>query len=981
MSMRRRFQGNFSRLLVAWLVWSGMSLSVQVAQGQLPQHEAPEEQVAPLWAHENSDIPVDPRITFGVLDNGLRYVLLPNAEPPERISLRLWVNVGSFHEEDHQQGLAHFLEHAAFLGTTDFDVREQKEYFQRLGMKFGADTNAHTSFMETAYKLELPDNNEQLLKDAFRLLRGYATDMLIPEDEVLRERGVVLSELRDRDGAGYRTLVNRFEFLLAGTRLVTRFPIGKAEIIAGATADLLRDLYEKWYVPERMVLIVVGDMDVELVESLLKTYFSEIPAGAHAIEEPDSGQLLEQGEQVGFHRESEYEVAQIGLYQLDDYEEQPDTQQSRAMEIVIALANDMLTQRFSRLAMQEDAKFASGYAMYDEGYLTYQMAGVGVAAQPRYWKEGMEIAATELQRAIQHGFMPVEFEEAKARYLRGLEAAVEGLPSTPSDELANALMRSIADHYVYSHPEYNLGFGRQVLDSVPLEQVNAVFAELWQGDAPKVFLTGNLPDEVTVESIQSVFQQAWELEPEAPVDLERPVFAYREFGEPGKIVGRQHVEDLDLHTWELANGIRVNLKVTDFENDRIYTLVRVDGGMLELPADKPGLAMFADMGFVEGGLGQHSIQELQRVFAGKLVGAEFSVESDAYVLSGVTTGKEIEEQLQLLAAYLTDPGFRNEGVRVVKERLPMLYSRYQQTPEGNWNYWGNRLLYEDDHRLNIPVREQVEAVGMNDLREWLAPALQSNFVEVSIIGDFDVAALEPLVLRTLGALPARKGTPAQYRDHEVAQRKEPSGLVRHDFVSQFPRALAVVVWPSVNYWEVDTKRKLRLVSEVMIDHLDKRLRGELGDVYSPYAYVRDDEAFSGFGDFIGISLGSTENVEVLAKLIREIGGELAAGNIDEDALARARQPMLKQIRDIARNNNYWLQRVLARAQSRPEMLDHARNLLSSYEGYTLDEVRETAAQFLKPELASLLLFVPVAEEKSGSEEEAASQESTVVGAE
>lgn len=910
------------------------------------------------WAHERSDIPADPRVFFGELENGFRYILMPNAEPPQRISIKLWVNVGSLHEEDHEQGLAHFLEHAAFLGTHDFDAREQKEYFQRLGMRFGADTNAHTGFAETAYKLELPDNNESLLKDAFRLLRGYADGMSIPEEEIVRERGVILSEKRDRDGAGYRTLIRRFKFLFEGTRLTTRFPIGEEEVIAGATSDLLRSLYQKWYIPQRMVLVAVGDLEVAELEALIQDHFADMKNPEVLPEDPEPGLLNPEASRFDLHRETEYEVAQIGLYQVFDYKYDPDTIEGRYTDLVIELANDMLTHRFTRRAMQPEARFSGGYGMYDEGYRTFILFGVGVSGQPRYWKEGLEVAVEELRRAVEYGFLPVEFEEAKARYLRGLQAAMEALPTVRSDALSNALMRSVADDFVFSHPEFDLELGRSFLESLPLEQVNQIFSEIWGGSLPRVFLTGNLPEEVDMAAIEQEFSNAWHKEVEAPEDLERPEFAYTEFREPGTVVNKQHEPDLDIHLWELSNGVRVNLKTTDFENDRIHLMLRVDGGLLSLPEGKPGLPMFAELAMVDAGLGKHSIDEIQRIFAGKLVGVRFSVESDAFILTATTTPEELEVQLKLLTAYLTDPGFRNEGLRVVNERLPMIYSRYLQTPEGNWNYRGDSLLFKSNYRLKVPSLEEVEAVGMNDLREWLLPAFQNGYVELSMVGEIDREQTEQGLLATLGSLPDRAATPEKREEARKIEFREQRGLIRNEFSSAFPRALAVVAWPAVDYWEVAAKRKLRLLSEIFTDRLNKRLRGEMGDVYTPYSFVRDDEAFTDYGYFVGTSLAASGSVERLAETIRDTAADLAGGDLDEDSLQRARQPLLKYIRDSGRNNAYWLERVLSRAQSRPEVLDHARDLYSSYEGFTLEDIKEVAARFLKPEKAYLLVFSP-----------------------
>ncbi|MCF6312167.1 MAG: insulinase family protein, partial [Verrucomicrobiales bacterium] len=212
-------------------------------------------------AQDKSDVKADPAVKWGVLENGMRYAIMKNAEPPKRVSMRLYIDAGSLMEQDNQQGLAHFLEHMAFNGTKHYPAGEMVEYFQRLGMAFGADTNAHTGFKETVYKLEMPDSDPKLLSQGFQLMRDYADGMLLGAPEIDKERGVIMSEKRTRDSVGWRTFVKQLEFILPEALISHRLPIGKAEVIEKAPRDRFVEFYKKWYTPDRMAFVVVGEVD------------------------------------------------------------------------------------------------------------------------------------------------------------------------------------------------------------------------------------------------------------------------------------------------------------------------------------------------------------------------------------------------------------------------------------------------------------------------------------------------------------------------------------------------------------------------------------------------------------------------------------------------------------------------------------------------------------------------------------------------
>ncbi|MCA1964563.1 MAG: insulinase family protein, partial [Prosthecobacter sp.] len=308
------------------------------------------------WPQDASDLKADPKATFGMLENGLRYVILPNQEPPGRASIRLYMDVGSLMEEDDQQGMAHFLEHMAFNGSRHFPGGEMVEYFQRLGMGFGADTNAHTSFKETVYMLELPKVEPKLVSEGMQLFRDYLDGMLLGEKEIDKERGIILSEKLSRDSIEYRTQIAGYEFALPESLLPRRLPIGIESTLKTMGRQRFVDFYQKWYTPKRAMIVAVGDFpDTALVRAEIEKNFADAaPRGPEAAD-PSLGKISTgRGIIAKLHTEMEAKALDISLEIVRPAKNQPDSAESRREKMVRDLADAMLNQRFSKLAKEKD---------------------------------------------------------------------------------------------------------------------------------------------------------------------------------------------------------------------------------------------------------------------------------------------------------------------------------------------------------------------------------------------------------------------------------------------------------------------------------------------------------------------------------------------------------------------------------------------------------------------------------------------------
>jgi len=338
---------------------------------------------SPAFPQENSDLKPDPAAHFGTLPNGVRYVVLPNHEPKGRVSLRLLVLAGSLHEAEDQRGLAHFLEHMAFNGSTHYAAGTLVEFFQRMGMKFGADLNANTSFDRTVYLLELAHSDDATIAEGLRVFSDDAAGLLLADDEINKERAVVLSELRARDSVGRRSFVARTEAMLGTTLFPRRMPEGLTEVITKAQRDRFIDFWNAWYRPEKMVVIAVGDFsDTGAIEKMITTTFAKLTARGPARPEPSLGELTKfDGVRPIFHAEPEAPATQISLTSFSSYTKEPDTAALHIKYLPRMLALAMLNRRFSILSKKENAVFRSAHVFVGEHFEFFREANLDISCQ------------------------------------------------------------------------------------------------------------------------------------------------------------------------------------------------------------------------------------------------------------------------------------------------------------------------------------------------------------------------------------------------------------------------------------------------------------------------------------------------------------------------------------------------------------------------------------------------------------------------
>jgi zinc protease len=413
---------------------------------------------------------------------------------------------------------------------------------------------------------------------------------------------------------------------------------------------------------------------------------------------------------------------------------------------------------------------------------------------------------------------------------------------------------------------------------------------------------------------------------------------------------------------QFANGVRLNLKPTDFEAGRIRVSIRVGGGTLTMPKDQPGLALLANVAFTAGGLGKHSVDDLQRILAGKTVGLSFGAQTDAFGFGAATNRADLLLQLQLFCAFLTDPGYRPESIRQVHKAAEQLYLRLAHTPDGPLQLEVAGLLGGGDPRFGLPAKEVMLSRSLDELKAWLSPQFARGPVEIAIVGDFEPAATIAAVAQTFGALPKREPKPAYTDARKVTPPSQPLAK-QYSITSEIPKALVRLYWPATDGRDIKLTRRLRLLSDVFADRLRVEIREKLGGTYSPNTAADLSDTYPGYGWLIADATVAPGDARSITDAIKAVATALHDKGVTDEELVRAKQPILTALRESSRTNPYWLGSVLAAAQEFPERLDWSRTRYSDNEGVTAAELTALAKQYLDPARASEFIILPVADKK------------------
>ncbi|RPH49901.1 MAG: insulinase family protein [Desulfobacteraceae bacterium] len=912
------------------------------------------------WPHEESDISPDPSVIYGRLANGFRYVLMKNHEPKDRVNIRLDVQAGSIQEEDGEEGLAHYLEHILFCGSTHFKPGELVKYFQDMGMQFGPDANAHTGFYETVYDILLPDGKKESLEKGLLIVEDFAKGALLPDSEVERERKVILAEKRARDSPNYRTLVSAMKFKFPDAAVSKRFPIGETEVIEKMTSQKLRDFYQAWYRPENIVLIIVGDFDSKTAISLIVEKFPAFSPGSPAKPEPPFGDISHNGIKPFYHYEKEEGSTSVGIETVNKAERVAETSERRKERFIGDIADRIVQNRLDGMVRKKKAPFTSASISSGIYLQRIRYAGISADCSPENWEKSISIVEQTLRSALEHGFTRREFERVKKDFTAMLDNAVKQESTRDSKVLANEIVWHINNHKVFQSPLQEKEFYSGVLSSLSLNDLHDSFKNTWDTDHRIVILTGNadLKGEMKPEDrIVAAYRKSLSVEIPKSSEQRTAVFPY--LPEPagkGKIMKKTIIPDPGIVQIDFENGVRLNLKKTDYEANEIRANILFGFGS---SAEPPGLEGISDLSAAvinESGLGGLDRDEMEEALAGKSTKVSFVAEDGRFLLKGISVTDETQLLFSLFYAHIMDPGYREESYLLSMERLSQTYLELSRSIDGAMHLSGERFLAGGDTRFGFPSPEKLKKLSLNDVRAWIDPSLKNDPLEISVVGDFNEESVIEFVSLYFGSLPER---PRGF------ERKRPdlpkfslAGFLNINVETEIGKAHVVVAYPTEDIWNIQRTRRFNILAEIVSEKMREEIREKMGAAYSYSAYNNPSRAYPGYGIFYAQAAVNPDEVLIVEEKIKKIVSETAGKGVVMEDLKRSADPILTMIKDMLRSNKYWLNNVLTESVRYPAQIEWSRTIIKDYESVTADELSELAAKYLDNGKAATIIIKP-----------------------
>ena len=961
------------------------------------------------WPHENSDVKPDPRIKWGRLPNGFRYAILPNFTPEHRVSLRLQIDTGSLHDPEGKLGLAKFVQRSTFLGTTRFPDGGILEYLDKLGMRTGAVRPAVTSYLDTVYRLQLPTNDLRTMKVALALLSEFTRDAIFQVQKIEEERELILSEISSRGTIESRTQEANLQLEYPNSALVDRPPGGTRGTISALTVPDLKSFYDLHYRPDRMTLYVVGDIDPDSADQLVTANFKDlVPRVSKDVDEAE-GVVLPSGRDTvaALHTEPRAAFTTIAISTNRVSQRRVDNTELRRDELARSMGNGMLSRRFDYAVSQGKAPIVKGQSGVQGVLNVANKFSVNAITEPEKWAESLAFSEQKLRRAIQFGFSEDEFSEARRRFLEFYQDLADRASLRNSSVLGDLLLSKVGSGLVFTHPEDDFGFVKKTLISMTREECHEQLKQEWDNSDISIFVAGNIgfengklvrdaeeisPADKRGQIIAIKDGQAGRTSVSAPApeprDPEEAVaaaqlileayaksrsvkidksdqsytprgFAYENSGTPGKLVSRNFVKDLNITQVVFGNNVRVNFKPTTFESDSISVLASFGGGRLDVVPGKPGLEIFTSSVFTEGGLGKHSAAELEETLAGRKVSADFIISDDSFLIRGYTRPKDIKTQLQLLCAYLNDPGFRPEGADLLRKSADITYGNIDRLASGIIQAKVEPYLRGSDPRFAFPTKEELLALTMEDAREWLMEPLQKGYLEVGIVGDFNLEQALVAATGTLGALPKRENIKPDYEKERELTFPSDVKVREFNFVGgSTARAMLMAFWKTVDLSDPAMVRRLDLLAGILSDRLRRRIRADMQETYSFQSANISSDTFTNYGYILAQSNVMPQHVENISAILKEVTSEIYNQGVTEQEVASEKAPALDLIRKQMRTNEYWLDTVVANCQELPGRLDWTRSAYQDCYAITWQEINKLAKDYLSPWKVLQIKVVP-----------------------
>jgi len=901
-------------------------------------------------------LPVDPKVKIGKLDNGLTYFIRKNSKPENRLALKLVIKAGSIDEDDNQKGLAHLCEHMAFNGTKHFEKDALVSYLESIGMEFGAELNAYTSFDETVYMLNLPTDSSDILENGFQVLDDWASNVSYDNEEIDKERGVVHEEWRTGRGAEQRVRDRYLPILFYGSKYADRLPIGSMDIIDNCSHETLKKYYKDWYRPEMQAVIVVGDLELEKMEELIKKYFAdnqnpENPRKREKFNLPDH-------EDTKFIIATDKEMSRtiIRLYFKHEIEDKS-TINWYKNNLTTTLFSNMLSNRYRELTQQAEPPFIAAFVGESSFIATKRFYSAAALAQDTGIEKAYTTLLTEVKRVDQHGFLQSELDRMKAQVLKNYESAYNEREKTQSDRFTN----QYSEYFLTGEPipgiEWSWEHVQKILPTITLDEVNKVGKKLISDENRVVIVTGPEKENLvypTEEKLAEITSNVSTTEVNSYTEEVADTPLVTGLITPGQIVEKNYFEPVEVHQFELSNGIKVYYKVTDFQDDEIRMSSFSPGGH-SLASDEDFISASYASGIInQSGVGEFDNITLQKKLAGKKVSARPFITELREGVVGSCSITDFEIMLQLTHQYFLNPR-KDETVfqSTLSKQLALLENRkanpmsaLQDTLSAiqTLNHFRSRPMTPEILKGELRLDK-----AFTFYKDRFADADDFTFF---FVGNINPEMLETLSLKYLGSLPSLPRVD-EWKDIE---EEFPEGLIEKELkVGVDQKSNVVLVYNGKDEWSFENQKKLTVTKDILNIMLREKIREEESGTYG----VRCQSTFSRYPEnefqvFIYFGCDPERAEYLTEQLMSEIEILKTEGPSDEN-LDKVKTTELRGMEKNLENNRFWLGKLNSYVYNGME-INKIPNEMEIINAFTKDDIKKAAQLYFDKNLIKIIQF-------------------------
>lgn len=890
-------------------------------------------------------IPMDPMVRTGKLANGFTYYIRHNGEPKNRVYIYLVNKVGSVLESDDQRGLAHFMEHMNFNGTRHFPKNDLVDYLQKVGLRFGADINAHTTFDETVYQLPLPSDKPDVIAKGIQIVRDWAQEALLEAGEIDKERGVVLEEERMGKGPGGRIQQQTLPIFLNGSRYAQRIPIGVDSILKNFKPEAIRRFYHDWYRPDLQAIVVVGDIDVDGMEKMIRQKFSDLKNPKH--ERPRTTYKVELSGADHFLEITDPELTNISLQMLIKHKGfAVRTDSDFVHKTEQDLFNQMLADRISLLNQQADVPFLNARAGIQNYLAGLNTFGVNIVFRSGQVERGVKALWSQVQMVKRFGFTMTELDRVRTRMLSQMKVLEKEKDKLSSATYAQAYEQYFLQGVGAPGVDWQYNFLTRMLPQISLAAINALATEFIQPANREILITGpekekdGLPDEKTVLGWLSAVEQG-PLTPYKDEVNKLPLLSGT-VGKGGSLVDRSWDAAEGLCRLTLSNGLKVILKPTTFSNEQIMLRAFAPGGTSVVPDEDFPSATMASSLISSGGAGNYDATQLSRYLTGKQVAVLPFIGERSEGFSGVTTTGDLETALQLIDAYFTEPRKDEAIFHNILSRTKEGLANRDNNPQSVFSDSVNEVLYGNNIRRMSMTGKMLDEVSLDKAYQFYKRCFaDASGFTFTFVGKIDTSVVIPLLVKYLGALPSSH-MPEKARDLGI---RVPAGqLTKIVYKGLEDKATVNLLFSGDFDYTPQNLASLDALKEVLQIRVIQRLREEEGGVYSPGVQlnaVKYPQAW--FGLTVRFTCAPANADKLVASVLDELA-KLRTSGPSQENLDKWKAADLNLRETQLRNNGWWLGYITSQLENGEDIAaekEHA-NIVNAI---TVPGLREAAARF------------------------------------